>query len=129
MSAKSSKDTKPRSIVFLSYAHEDLPTVMWEADSMRLGGLEVFLDSQSIRTGADWPRTLLDTIHNASRFVLYWSKFCVNSEWVRKEYTEALSVRTQRDDDTFLQINKLDATPLPEALESIQYLDRSRKPC
>lgn len=61
--------------VFVSYAHEDLPTVAWEADAMRLGGIDVFLDFQSMRTGADWPDTLLKAVCNASRFILFWSRF------------------------------------------------------
>ena len=113
--------------VFVSYAHEDLPTVAWEADTMRLGGIDVFLDFQSMRTGADWPDTLLKAVCNASRFILFWSRFSAESDWVRNECAEALRIRAQRDDDSYFQIIKLDDTPLPKAFENIQYLDRSRE--
>lgn len=42
-----------KQIVFLSYAHEDLSHVKWEADTMKIGGLDVFLDVQSLRTGTE----------------------------------------------------------------------------
>ncbi|HZP87957.1 MAG TPA: toll/interleukin-1 receptor domain-containing protein [Burkholderiales bacterium] len=113
--------------VFLSYAHEDLAIVEWEAGSMRLGGLDVFLDVQSLRTGSEWPKALIEAIRNANRFVLFWSRYSAASDWVRNEHTEALAVRNSRGDDNYLQICKLDETPLPTGLANIQYVDRSRE--
>lgn len=113
--------------VFLSYAHEDQSLVEWEANTLIVGGLDVFLDIKSLRYGTEWPKKLIDKIRSANRFLLYWSNHGAQSEWVRNEYEEALRVRASRGNEQFLQIMKLDETPLPPPLDSIHYIDRSRE--
>ena len=111
--------------IFLSYAREDLDLVRWEAQTMQMLGHEVFLDVDSLRAGVDWPDTLRDEIRSADRFILFWSAFSARSEWVKIEYTTALAVRESGQRPLFLQIIRLDREALPEALSSIQVIDRS----
>jgi hypothetical protein len=115
--------------VFLSYAREDLEMVRWEAQTMLMLGHEVFLDVNSLRAGDDWPATLVDEIRTAERFILFWSAFSARSEWVRREYTEALAVNAGRqaagNGTPYLQIIRLDKEPLHDSLAHIQAIDRS----
>lgn len=115
--------------VFLSYAREDLDMVRWEAQTISMLGHEVFLDVDSLRGGQTWPAALLDEIRTADRFILFWSAFSARSDWVAREYTEALAVRTAKcaagDSTLFLQVIRLDKEALPETLAHIQSIDRS----
>lgn len=113
--------------VFLSYAREDLAAVSDEAPLIAALGHEVFLDVNSLRAGEEWPARLLAEIGAADRFILFWSAFSARSEWVKREYTEALAIRGRQEHPLYLQIVRLDKEPLPNALANIQTIDRSRE--
>ncbi len=101
--------------VFLSYARENLGWAREVARVLRGEGIQVFLDVDSIRAGDVWPKKLLGEVKAADRVRLGWSRFAAQSEWVRREYTEAL-----RKPPGALLIDLLDETPMPEELRSIQ---------
>jgi tetratricopeptide (TPR) repeat protein len=101
--------------LFISYAREDR---VWAEDTARTArgyGMEVFLDSTSIRAGAVWPDALREAIERADLVRLGWSKYAAQSEWVRREYSAAL----QKPPGSLL-IDLLDDTPLPIELGHIQ---------
>jgi Bacterial Type VI secretion, VC_A0110, EvfL, ImpJ, VasE/TIR domain/FHA domain len=79
---------------FLSYASEDRSIVADMAQLLEIQGIDYFLDQVSLRSGSIWRRELEKNIENADLFLLCWSRYAAESEWVQKEIDWAL--RTQR---------------------------------
>lgn len=96
--------------VFISYARLDQPLVARAVEFLRAGGLNVFVDSQSIGYGTDWRQALGDAIENAERVMLFWTAAAAASRWVTREWQWAL-MRGKKVVPTLL-----DDTPLPPAL-------------
>ncbi len=105
--------------VFLSYAREDLTWAEEQARTLRAAGIEVFLDVLTLRAGDDWAERIHEEIGRADQLRVGWSRYAAQSEWVRKEYTEALRVQRERGAARSLLVVLLDTTPLPEALKHI----------
>ena len=76
--------------VFISYASEDRQWAKEMARILRGQRVQVFVDFDSIRAGSRWPSTLLDELEAADQIRLGWSRDAAQSDWVRREYTEAL---------------------------------------
>ena len=100
--------------VFISYARLDQPLVSRAVEFLRGGGLNVFVDSQSIPYGTDWRQALVDAIENAERVMLFWTAAAAVSHWVTREWQLALK-RGKKVVPTLL-----DDTPLPPALARLQ---------
>jgi len=100
--------------VFISYARLDQPLVSRAVEFLRGGGLNVFVDSQSIAYGTDWRQALVDAIENAERVMLFWTAAAAVSVWVTREWQLALK-RGKKVVPTLL-----DDTPLPPALARLQ---------
>lgn len=96
--------------VFISYARLDQPLVSRAVEFLRGGGLNVFVDSQSIGYGTDWRQALVDAIENAERVMLFWTAAAAVSKWVTQEWQLPLK-RGKKVVPTLL-----DDTPLPPAL-------------
>jgi len=100
--------------VFISYAHLDKPLVLRVVEFLRGGGLNVFVDSQSIPYGDDWRDTLSTSIEKCERVMLFWTAAASLSKWVRREWELALE-KGKRVVPTLL-----DNTPLPPTLGRLQ---------
>ncbi len=101
--------------IFISYAHEDRQWAEEQARVARRNGLTAFLDLDSIRAGEAWPDVLRAEIDNADQVLLGWSQYAAQSDWVRREVTQALA----KGPGT-LWIDQIDDTALPSNLQHIQ---------
>lgn len=77
--------------VFISCAREDAAWARETARTLRGVGVEVFLDTDTLRAGENWPERLRDEIDRADQVRLGWSRFAEQSRWVEEEYTRALA--------------------------------------
>lgn len=75
--------------VFLSYAHQDRRVAAQLAEVISKQGWSVWWDNQ-IRVGTLFPRAIEREIDLASCVVVVWSRYSVDSDWVRSEATEGL---------------------------------------
>lgn len=96
--------------VFISYSRIDQPLVSRAVEFLRGGGLQVFLDSQSIAYGSDWRQELVKAIEDSERVMLFWTAAAALSRWVTREWKLALK-RGKKVVPTLL-----DETPLPPPL-------------
>ena len=83
----------PYQKVFPSYSHKDLAIVRQaEAYGKALG--HVYLrDRLALRSGEEWEQRLLELIDEADIFQLFWSSNSMRSEYVRREWEHALTLR------------------------------------
>ena len=79
--------------IFISYSRKDSDFVRKLAGDLEKAGYDVWWDLTDLRGGDDWVRVIPEAIH-ASQFVLVvLTPNSIESEWVEKEYTQALSLR------------------------------------
>lgn len=76
--------------VFVSYAHKDEAKVKSFHEGLKLAGIEHFFDRAYLKTGDIFPQIIQDYINSADLFVLFWSENAAESEYVKKERTQAL---------------------------------------
>ena len=109
--------------VFISYAHKDEPNVKFLAKGLDLSGIDYFFDRKYLKAGDIYPQVIKDYINSADLFVLCWSANASQSEYVKKEYTQALGrvnpqVKSQKDAN--LSIYPISIEPraeLPDAMK------------
>jgi hypothetical protein len=78
---------------FLSYATEDIETVLGYVHMLHHTGIDYFHDMLSIAPGERWERKLYERIDSCDVFYLFWSPHALASEWVLKEVRYARRVR------------------------------------
>ena len=88
--------------VFISYAHKDEQNVKFLAKGLDMMGIDHFFDRKYLKAGDVFPQVIQDYINSADLFVLCWSENASQSEYVKKEYTQALEraypqVKPQKD--------------------------------
>ena len=109
--------------VFISYAHKDEPNVKFLAKGFELMKVDHFFDRKYLQAGDIFPQVIEDYINSADLFILCWSKNAAQSDYVKKEYTQALGrvnpqVNSQEDDN--LSIRPISIEPkaeLPDAMK------------
>lgn len=101
--------------IFISYSRKDIDFARKLAGDLEKAGYDVWWDITDLRGGEDWVKTLPAAIEAAQHFIIVLTPNSVESEWVRKEYTQALSLRKK-----ILPI-MLEASPVPFALNTINY--------
>ena len=70
MGAESSNRGGAQSVaVFLSYASQDAEAAQKICDSLRAGGIEVWLDQSELRGGDAWDRQIRKQIHDCALFI------------------------------------------------------------
>ena len=103
--------------VFISYSRRDIAFVRRLAGDLEKAGYEVWWDVSDLRGGDDWVRVIPEAIQASDQVVVVLSPSSAVSEWVRKEYTQALSLRKR-----IIPV-MLEKTAVPSALNTINYLD------
>src|SRR5215207_6223319 len=103
--------------VFISYSRKDMNFVRKLAGDLEKAGYDVWWDLTDLRGGDDWVRVIPAAIESSQHFIIVLSPNSVESEWVRKEYTQALSLRRK-----IIPI-MLEATGVPFALNTINYVN------
>ncbi len=103
--------------IFISYSRRDIGFVRTLAGDLEKAGYDVWWDVSDLRGGDDWLRVIPAEIETSDHFVVVLSPNAVASEWVRKEYAQALSLRKK-----IIPV-MLARTSVPFALNTINYVD------
>lgn len=103
--------------VFISYSRKNIGFVRTLAGDLEKAGFDVWWDVSDLRGGDDWVRVIPEAIESSQHVIVVLSPDAVTSEWVRKEYTQALSLRKK-----IIPI-MLARTAVPFALNTINYID------
>jgi hypothetical protein len=103
--------------IFISYSRKDITFVRRLAGDLEAAGYDVWWDVSDLRGGDDWVRVIPEAIRTSDHFLVVLSPNSVASEWVEKEYTQALRLRRR------IVPLMLDQTTVPFALNTINYID------
>jgi hypothetical protein len=103
--------------VFISYSRKDIGFVRKLAGDLEKADYEVWWDLTDLRGGDDWLRVIPAAIESSDHFVVVLSPNSAISDWVKKEYTQALSSRKK-----IIPI-MLERSSVPFALNTINYVD------
>lgn len=76
--------------IFISYSSDDEPLAKTVASLYEVGGLRVFLASQSIPVGERWRDVIALVITSAKKVVVLWCCHSSRSDWVGREMSLAL---------------------------------------
>ncbi len=105
--------------VFISYSRKDIDFVRKLAGDLERAGYDVWWDITDLRGGDDWVRNIPEAIKASPYFIVVLSPNSIESEWVRKEYTQALSLRKK------IIPLMLAACEVPFALNTINFVNFS----
>jgi hypothetical protein len=103
--------------IFISYSRKDIGFVRKLAGDLEKAGYEVWWDLTDLRGGDDWPRVIPTAIESSQYVIVVLSPNSVISDWVEKEYTQALSLRKK-----IIPI-MLAQAKVPFSLNTINYVD------
>jgi hypothetical protein len=78
--------------VFISYSRKDIDFVRKLAGDLESAGYDVWWDLSDLRGGDDWVNTIPAAIASSQYVIVVLTPDSVESQWVRKEYTQALSL-------------------------------------
>ena len=97
---------KPYNKIFISYSHKDKKTADIVAKTCMAQQLDYFFDRHTLKPGDDFDGKITQYIQTADLFILCWSENAAKSEYVRKEYTQAieLSELKKRPEEASLRI-------------------------
>ena len=108
--------------VFISHSNQDSDETLFIVDSLRRAGIDVWVDFENIRGGADWLCEIEAGIQRCDAVVVVLSKSSADSVWVERECLFAWQLR--KPVFTALVADIL----IPLHLINIQYCDlRSRR--
>jgi hypothetical protein len=103
--------------IFISYSRKDIGFARKLAGDLEKAGYEVWWDLTDLRGGDDWPRVIPAAIESSQYVIVVLSPNSALSDWVEKEYTQALSLHKK-----IIPI-MLARTGVPFALNTINYID------
>ena len=103
--------------IFVSYSRKDIAFVRRLAGDLEKAGYDVWWDVSDLRGGDDWLRLIPAAIESSDYFIIVLSPNALTSEWVKREYTQALSLRRK-----IIPI-MLTKSSLPFALNTLNYID------
>ena len=103
--------------IFISYSRKDINFVRRLAGDLEKAGYDVWWDLTDLRGGDDWVRVIPEAIKNSDKFIVVLSPNSAISDWVEKEYTQALSLHKK-----IIPI-MLERSSVPFALNTINYID------
>lgn len=107
--------------VFISYSSDATPLVRQIEAEFREAGIETWVDHRRLRAGDNLPVEISEALSWCNVLLLIWSKSSSQSNWVKLEWTNALSL------DKRIVPLLLDDTPLPSILSHKTYI-RSNNP-
>ena len=81
--------------IFASYSHKDTWIVEEFERYAEAFGDDYIRDIKTLRVGEEWEPRLLQLIEEAQIFQLFWSTNSMRSDWVRREYSHALSLNRE----------------------------------
>lgn len=105
--------------IFISYSRKDIDFARKLAGDLETAGYDVWWDITDLRGGDDWVRNIPEAIKTSQYFIVVLTPNSIESEWVRKEYTQALSLRKK-----IIPI-MLTSCEVPFALNTINFVNFS----
>jgi hypothetical protein len=103
--------------LFISYSRKDIGFVRTLAGDLEKAGYDVWWDLTDLRGGDDWLRVIPSAIESSEFFIVVLSPNSALSDWVKKEYTQALSSGKK------IIPLMLARSSVPFALNTINYVD------
>ena len=103
--------------VFISYSRKDIDFVRKLAGDLETAGYDVWWDITDLRGGDEWITRIALAIEASETVIVVLSPDSIQSEWVRKEYTQAIGLRKRIIPIMFT------ASPVPFALNTINYVN------
>jgi hypothetical protein len=103
--------------IFISYSRKDTDFVRKLAGDLETAGYDVWWDITDLQGGDDWVSTIPQAISTSQFIIVVLTPNSIESEWVRKEYTQALSLRKK-----IIPI-MLTPTSVPFALNTINFVN------
>jgi hypothetical protein len=103
--------------IFISYSRRDIGFVRRLAGDLEKAGYDVWWDLTDLRGGDDWPRVIPAAIEDSQFVIVVLSPNSAISDWVQKEYTQALGLRKK-----IIPI-MLRPSPVPFPLNTINYVN------
>ncbi len=116
----------PKSVVFISYAKEDIAQARKLFNHLKSAGLEPWLDDESLRPGQKWKLEINKAIRNCRYFIALLSSNSVNKRgFVNREIARALEHLDEfPDSEIFVIPVRIDeCEPSHEKLSEIQHVD------
>lgn len=105
--------------IFISYSRKDIDFVRKLAGDLETAGYDVWWDITDLSGGDDWVRNIPEAIKTSQYFIVVLTPNSIESDWVRKEYTQALSLRKK-----IIPI-MLTSCEVPFALNTINFVNFS----
>ncbi len=112
----------PNTQVFISYTHKNERFVKKLANDLTQAGFPVWQDRLSLEGGDIWVDEIGQSILQSNIFLVILTPDMLASEWVKKEYTYALSKRRKVIPVFYKECD------IPFALTNIQFVDFLHKP-
>src|SRR5688500_2352387 len=103
--------------IFISYSRKDIGFVRQLAGDLEKAGYDVWWDLTDLRGGDDWPRVIPAAIESSQFAIVVLSPDSAVSDWVQKEYMQALRLRKK-----IIPI-LLKPGPVPFALNTINFVN------
>jgi SH3-like domain-containing protein len=103
--------------IFISYSRKDMEFVRKLAGDMEKAGYDIWWDITDLRGGDDWVRSLPAAIEASQFFIIVLTPNSIKSEWVQKEYTQALTLHKKIIPLMF------EVCDIPFALNTINYVN------
>ena len=98
------------SYVFISYSSKDREYASRLAELLKAEGFDVWIDNLSLRSGADWWKSIVTAIWRCDAFIVVLSKNADQSKWVQRE----VAVADRRNKTIFPLLRDGDLeTPVP----------------
>lgn len=103
--------------LFISYSRKDMTFVRELAGDLEATGYDVWWDLTDLRGGDDWVKKIPAAIKDSDFFVIVLTPNAIQSEWVQKEYTQALNLHKKIIPLMF------EACEVPFALNTINFVN------
>jgi TIR domain len=103
--------------VFISYSRKDIDFVRRLAGDLEKAAYDVWWDLTDLRGGDDWPRMIPAAIESSQFVIVVLSPSSAVSDWVEKEYMQALRLRKK------IIPLLLKPGPVPFALNTINFVN------
>jgi len=112
-------------VAFLSHSARDKPFVRQLAADLSRNGITVWLDEQMIRVGDSITEKVSQGLAESDYFLIALSEDSVESEWVKRELSQALLTEIEERKVRVLPI-KLSECSIPELIKDKKYADFSQ---
>ena len=103
--------------IFISYSRKDTDFVRKLAGDLEKANYDVWWDITDLRGGDEWVTRIAAAIETSDFIIVVLSPDSIQSEWVRKEYTQAIGLHKRIIPIMFTPC------PVPFALNTINYVN------